>query len=84
MTKYQITSIVMKLFVEAASRSQIFFGPDDTLSHIGIDSLDLLEISCGIEAKLGLDIPDAILSQINTPRELIEYVVAKLPAEPQD
>jgi hypothetical protein len=42
--------------------------------------LDLLEFTLAIEDSFGVSIPDADLVQMDTPRRVIDYLVARLPS----
>ncbi|MEU7024550.1 acyl carrier protein [Streptomyces sp. NPDC046203] len=51
---------------------------DTPLADLGYDSLALLETATRIEREYGLRIPDGGLEHKRTPREIVDYVNARI------
>lgn len=44
------------------------------MDDLGADSLDIVEVIMAIEEEYGLDIPDSIVEEMITVKELVEFV----------
>lgn len=47
---------------------------DDFIIYLGADSLDMVEISMGLEDNLGIVIPDEGTGKLRTLRKTVEYI----------
>jgi len=55
--------------------------PDDNLREaLDIDSFDHLNFLIGLNEKLGVDIPESDYGKLNTLKQVIEYLKARIPA----
>ncbi|MEW9547192.1 acyl carrier protein [Nonomuraea sp. NPDC050783] len=53
---------------------------DTVLDHLGLDSLAVLEIATRIQQTHRLPIPDEAIAEMTTPRNILDYVNARLAA----
>lgn len=49
----------------------------DLTSEVGLDSLDVVELTVALEEKFGIEIPDEELEGVSTVREAVELVERK-------
>ena len=68
------TETCVKLIVKQHSNSREFPGFAQTLSALGIDSLNRVEMVMKIEHDFGISIPDSDISADTTVQNLIEIV----------
>ena len=47
---------------------------DDSLSSLGLDSLDLVELIMGIEEEFNIEIPDGEAEKVVTVGDVVEYI----------
>jgi acyl carrier protein len=54
---------------------------DESLHHdLGFDSLDIVEITMGVEDEFGIEIDDERMASFTTPQSIIDYVTANVKA----
>ena len=47
------------------------------LTDLGLSSFELIELICEIEEKFEVEIPDRVISSLETVRDVIDYIVVK-------
>lgn len=57
------------------------YGPDAEFEAMGLDSLDLVELTLVLEDETGVAIEDEELEDVLTPRDAAETVLEKLAVE---
>lgn len=50
------------------------FTPDAEFHELGYDSLALIEATSRIEQEFGVTIPDSVVVELNTPRQILDKV----------
>jgi len=56
-------------------------GPETTFESVGLDSLDMINVSFEIEERFHVEIPDSALSSIRTMDDMVRGVAALLAAK---
>ena len=51
--------------------------PDAVLTEIGADSLDIMNLFVELETVVGFSIPDHVVDELKTPRQIYEYLIAQ-------
>lgn len=47
-------------------------------ADLGLNSFELFDIICEVEDKYGIEIPDRVLMQIITVKDLVEYIESEV------
>lgn len=50
---------------------------DDSLTSLGLDSLDLVEVMLSIEDRLGIEFTSGEISQLSTLRDVVKLIETK-------
>ena len=79
-----------RILIECAGGADLFeeFGQalagdivDESFEELGYDSLALIESAALIKRQFGVSIPDDEITEVETPRELLDLVNAVLPGK---
>ncbi len=76
--EWQVKAIISEVLgVKAAKIS----AGKEFVKDLGADSLDMVDITSGIEKKYGIEIPTADIGRIKNLTQLIDYITPKLDAQ---
>jgi len=59
-----------------ADESIVLKGEMVLLTDLGLNSYELVEMVCEVEAKFGVEIPDKAIRELKTVQELLDYISA--------
>jgi len=74
MNRNEIEIIVIETLIDKLGISKTEISAESTLTDIGADSLDSVEIIVELEKKFGIDIPDEILPEVQSIGNLCKYI----------
>jgi acyl carrier protein len=80
MTDSEIKEIIFKLLKEIAPEADFSeLTPNENIREVlDIDSFDFLNFLIGINAELGIDIPESDYGQLRTLAEIVSYISARV------
>jgi acyl carrier protein len=80
MTDSEIKETIFKLLREIAPEADFSeLGPNENLRQaLDIDSFDFLNFLIGINAELGIDIPESDYGQLRTLADIVSYISARI------
>lgn len=67
---------VREIIVEQLSIDEDMIGKDTNFEELGIDSLDIVELTMALEEEFGIEI--AMTEGINTIGDLVDYIESKV------
>ena len=79
MSRTELLDVFRKTAGEIAERDFSDVSEDGSISDLGIDSLELLEVIGSLERDLNIRVPDDQLVGIQTVSQLLGLVESKLP-----
>ena len=80
MTEAQLTETIFKVLGQIAPEADLStLGPDENVREtLDIDSFDHLNFLIGLNAALGVEIPEADYGQLTTLAGIVSYLSARL------
>lgn len=81
MTEQELLSTFETIVVDEFGVPEDEYGHDVEFETMGLDSLDLVELTLVVEDETGVHIEDEELEEVRTPRDAAEVVVEKLKVE---
>ena len=77
MSEEDIFEVLKKIIAEQAGVEEDEVLRDSKLVHLGVDSLDLVEITMTVENMFGISIPDADVRDDDTVQDIVEYLAGR-------
>lgn len=74
MSKDEIESQLTTILTEQFGVPEDEIEPDASFEAMGLDSLDLVEVTLVIDDEMGVRIPDDRLPEIETPRQAVDVI----------
>jgi acyl carrier protein len=80
MTEAQLKATIVKVLGQIAPEADLStLGPDENIREtLDIDSFDHLNFLIGLNAALGVEIPESDYGQLTTLADIIRYLAARL------
>ena len=74
MSNDEIASKLTEILTEQFGVPEDEISPDASFESMGLDSLDLVEVTLVIDEELGVKIPDDRLPEIETPAQAVNVI----------
>lgn len=76
MERTQIADVIKAIIAEQIAKPVSSIDEQATMEHLGMDSLDRVEVVMKIEEKFSIEMSDEQVDTINTVAALIDYVTS--------
>lgn len=79
--KAEILEVIKEHLTGRGIEESVIVGSADLSNDVGLDSLDVTELTLGLEERFNIEIPDEELEQLATVQDAVDLVAAKVAVE---